>query len=69
MAQDRQDIDDDDQSVAGFELGHDPANDLIAIWLQCCTPAPPRGGAMPTRIPGAQATQAFQRAAYAVTAG
>ena len=46
----------------------DPAEDMILIWLQEVLPppptAPPAPGVMP-RIPGALATIAFQRAAYA----
>lgn len=43
----------------------DPANDLVAIWLQACTPMPPQEGP-PARMPGAAAVMEFQRAVYAV---
>jgi CubicO group peptidase (beta-lactamase class C family) len=43
----------------------DPQEELILIWLQQCTPAPPQPGAtvMP-RIPGAQATRQFRQTVY-----
>ncbi len=50
----------------------DPANDLVLIWLQCCTPGPPQLDSppgMPPRMPGARAMVEFQRAAYAVMSG
>ena len=50
----------------------DPANDVVLIWLQCCTPGPPQLDSppgMPPRMPGARAMVEFQRAAYAVMSG
>ena len=50
----------------------DPANDVVLIWLQCCTPGPPQADAppsMPPRMPGARAMVEFQRAAYAAVNG
>ena len=42
----------------------DPQEELILVWLQACTPAPPQpGGAMP-RIPGTQGQREFRRAVY-----
>ena len=43
----------------------DPLEDLILIWLQECTPAPPQPGAtsMP-RLPGAQGQRQFRQAVY-----
>jgi CubicO group peptidase (beta-lactamase class C family) len=43
----------------------DPEEELILIWLQQCTPAPPQPGAtqMP-RMPGAQGQRQFREAVY-----
>jgi CubicO group peptidase (beta-lactamase class C family) len=41
----------------------DPANDMVLIWLQACTPPPPQAGQIP-RMPGQQAVLEFQKAAY-----
>jgi CubicO group peptidase (beta-lactamase class C family) len=43
----------------------DPQEELILVWLQQCTPAPPQPGAALPRIPGSRGQQQFRRAAYA----
>jgi hypothetical protein len=48
----------------------EPQEELILIWLQECTPAPPQPGAATLRrIPGARAQQRFREAAYAALGG
>lgn len=43
----------------------DPQEDLILIWLQECTPAPPQPGATGIpRMPGAQGQRQFRQAVY-----
>jgi len=42
----------------------DPQQDLILIWLQECTPAPPQPGAGIPRTPGAQGQRQFRQAVY-----
>ena len=43
----------------------DPQEELILIWLQECTPAPPQPGATGIpRIPGSEATRRFRQAVY-----
>jgi CubicO group peptidase (beta-lactamase class C family) len=42
----------------------DPQEDMILIWLQECTPAPPQPGAAMPRLPGMQGQQQFRKAVY-----
>jgi CubicO group peptidase (beta-lactamase class C family) len=42
----------------------DPQADMVLIWLQQCTPAPPQPGAGLPRMPGTQGTQQFRQAVY-----
>ena len=43
----------------------DPQEELILIWLQGCTPAPPQPGAASLpRLPGAQSQRQFRQAVY-----
>ncbi len=48
----------------------DPENDLVLLWLQECVPgAPLQGAGGPPRMPGALATEHFQKRTYAALAG
>jgi CubicO group peptidase (beta-lactamase class C family) len=42
----------------------DPEADMILLWLQECTPAPPQAGAAMPRLPGMQGAIQFRRAVY-----
>ncbi len=42
----------------------DPQADMILLWLQQCTPAPPQPGVAMPRLPGQQATMQFRKAVY-----
>ena len=42
----------------------DPEADMILLWLQQCTPAPPQPGAAMPRLPGQQALTQFRRTVY-----
>jgi CubicO group peptidase (beta-lactamase class C family) len=42
----------------------DPLEDMILLWLQQCTPAPPQPGAAMPRLPGMQGTMRFRKAVY-----
>jgi CubicO group peptidase (beta-lactamase class C family) len=47
----------------------DPQEDMILIWLQQCTPAPPQPGGPLPRLPGMQSTQQFRAAVYEAIKG
>lgn len=47
----------------------DPQQQLVLIWLQECTPAPPQPGQAMPRLPGAQSTEQFRKAVYETIAG
>jgi CubicO group peptidase (beta-lactamase class C family) len=48
----------------------DPENDLVALWLQACLPAPPVLGRPPSpRVPGAAATLEFRKRTYEALRG
>jgi CubicO group peptidase (beta-lactamase class C family) len=42
----------------------DPLEDMVLIWLQQCTPAPPQPGAALPRLPGMRGQQQFRQAVY-----
>ena len=42
----------------------DPQEELILVWLQVCTPAPPQPGGPIPRIPGTQGQRQFRQAVY-----
>jgi CubicO group peptidase (beta-lactamase class C family) len=47
----------------------DPQEDMILLWLQECTPAPPQAGAAMPRLPGMQSAMQFRRAVYDIING
>ena len=42
----------------------DPQEDMVLLWLQQCSPAPPQPGAAMPRIPGADGLRQFRTAVY-----
>jgi CubicO group peptidase (beta-lactamase class C family) len=42
----------------------DPQADMILLWLQECTPAPPQPGAAMPRLPGQQGSMQFRKTVY-----
>jgi CubicO group peptidase (beta-lactamase class C family) len=48
----------------GGQWQADPTQDLILIWLQQCTSAPPQPGAAMPRMPGAHAALQFRKVVY-----
>lgn len=53
----------------GGQWQADPVEDLVLVWLQQCTPAPPQPGGPIPRLPGAQAALQFRHVVYDIIKG
>jgi CubicO group peptidase (beta-lactamase class C family) len=53
----------------GGQWQADPVEDLVLVWLQQCTPAPPQPGAPMPHLPGARAALQFRKVVYDIIRG